>query len=350
MKNIYVMGSPGSGKTMVALGLSLKLRKEGINVGYFKPVGSPSRIPGKAEGDAHLMKETLGMSASLEVIAPHQAAYTYLSGNRRRESIDVIMNSFDEISRESDMVIIDGAVFPYVLGSWDLDSITLAQKLNAGALVTIKVESDFSIDQALFFSEHLTMKKIPLVGNIFNNIPRPLLAKTEGVYAPIINKRGYNTLGVIPRRSAIASPTVEEFYQELGGEVLAGAGNMQLLVEDIMIGAMTLDSALSYLRRAADKAVILGGDRSDLALAALETSTSVLILTGGLYPDVRVLARADEKNVPVIMVHYDTYTAVEKLSRVTRHLKPDDSTGIRITVENIEEYCNWQAIMDFITN
>lgn len=113
-----------------------------------------------------------------------------------------------------------------------------------------------------------------------------------------------------------------------------------------MVGAMTLEGAIRYLRRSADKAVILGGDRADLALAALETSTSVLILTGGLYPDVKVLARAEEKGVPVILVHYDTYTTIEKLSRVTRHITPGDKAGIRIILENIEEYCNWQAILE----
>ena len=76
-----------------------------------------------------------------------------------------------------------------------------------------------------------------------------------------------------------------EFYDILGGEILAAHDHLHLPVEDVVIGAMTTAGALTYLRRAANKAVILGGDRADLALAALETSTSVLILTGGLYPD-----------------------------------------------------------------
>jgi BioD-like phosphotransacetylase family protein len=183
------------------------------------------------------------------------------------------------------------------------------------------------------------------VGNLFNNISWPLVSKAKGVYAPILEKRGFPTLGVIPRRPEIASPTVEEFHNELGGEILACHNCLNLLVEDIMVGAMTLDGALRYLRRATDKAVIIGGDRADLALAALETSTSVLILTGGLYPDVKVLARAEEKGVPVILVHYDTYTAIEKLSRVTRHITAGDKAGIGIVLENIEEYCDWQAIL-----
>lgn len=138
---------------------------------------------------------------------------------------------------------------------------------------------------------------------------------------------------------------MEEFHNELGGEVLACQNCMNLPVEDIMVDAMTLDGALRYLRRTTDKAVIIGGARADLALAALGTSTSVLILTGGLYPVVKVLSRAEEKGVPVILVHYDTYTTIERLSKVTRHINPDDKAGIRVVLENIQEYCDWQAIL-----
>ncbi|WP_341473776.1 DRTGG domain-containing protein [Desulfofundulus thermobenzoicus] len=109
---------------------------------------------------------------------------------------------------------------------------------------------------------------------------------------------------------------------------------------------MTADSALTYLRRSADKAVILGGDRADMALAALETSTAVLILTGGLYPDVKVIARAQEKNVPLILVHYDTYTTVEKINHLTRRLKPGNTTAIQVALENVEKYCQWQTIVE----
>lgn len=346
MKNLYVIGFPGSGKTVVALGLALKFQQQGKKVSYFKPVGIPLRASGQDDEDAVLMKEILQMENPISDIVPCRAGQSYLSGGKKQESAEAIINSYHRVARGADIVIIDGAVKPYIYNSWGLDDISLASKTGAKMLITIRIENDFSVDQALFLNECLQVKNVPLVGNLFNNIPWPVVSKTKGIFAPILDDRGFRTLGVIPRRPEIAAPTVEEFYKELGGEVLAGHDHMSLLVEDIMVGAMTLDGAIRYLRRSADKAVILGGDRADLALAALETNTSVLILTGGLYPDVKVLARAEEKGVPVILVHYDTYTTIEKLSRVTRHITPGDKAGIRITLENIEEYCNWQAILE----
>ena len=120
---------------------------------------------------------------------------------------------------------------------------------------------------------------------------------------------------------------------------------MNRLVEEVVIGTMTIESALGYLRRAPNKALITGGDRSDMALTALETSTSVIIFTGGLYPDVRVLAQAEEKGVPVILVHEDTYTTVENLHSVYRSIHPDNTAAIKIVRDLIDKHVDCRPIL-----
>ncbi|HHW44972.1 MAG TPA: phosphotransacetylase family protein [Desulfotomaculum sp.] len=346
MKNLYIMGTPASGKTALALGLAQKFKKEGLRVAYFKPIGNPSPGRERVDEDAVLMREVLGMDTPLELMVPRMAGPSYLSGNGCKDALNQVRYAYQGIAADSDVVIIGGAIYPYAYAGCGLDDVTLAKELAAPVLLVVNIENDFSLDQTLFFNRSLAAAGVNLLGNVFNNIPRPLLAKTEGIYQPILEKQGYKVLGIIPRRPEIASPTVEEYYEVLGGEILAGGDNLDRLVEDVVIGAMTADSALTYLRRSADKAVILGGDRADMALAALETSTAVLILTGGLYPDVKVIARAQEKNVPLILVHYDTYTTVEKINHLTRRLKPGNTTAIQVALENVEKYCQWQTIVE----
>ena len=72
----------------------------------------------------------------------------------------------------------------------------------------------------------------------------------------------------------------------------------------LTVGAMTADAALSRFRRSSNKAVITGGDRTDIQLAALETSTTCLILTGNLRPSPLVIKQAEEFG---IAVHVGTY-------------------------------------------
>ncbi len=348
MKSLFIMGTPASGKTAVSVGLALKFQQEGYRVSYFKPVGITGGKSRDEDEDAILMKSVLKMDHSLKDIVPYTVGPSYLSGNRNCISLQEITSTYKRISEGSDIVIVGGASFPHIMGCVGLDSITLAREFKSTAVFLIHIENDFSLDNAIFVNSYLECRGIPIAGNIFNNVPRPLLAKTEGVYQAVIEEKGYRSLGVIPHRSEIASPTVAEYFEALGGEVLSGKENMDRLVEDVLVGAMTIESALGYLRRAPNKAVITGGDRADIALAALETSTSALILTGGLYPDVKVIARADEREVPVLLVHYDTYTTLEKCAEISKRILPTDRKSIELAQENIDKHVDWKGILKTI--
>lgn len=347
MKSLYLIGTPGSGKTAVALGLALKLREEGHNPGYFKPVGSTQGVLSRSDNDGVLMRQVLGMEEDLDTIVPFTVGGFYISGQKDPvECRERIVECYSRIAAKYSSVIIDGTSFPWVMAALGLDAFSIAKELNAGILCTMQVSNDFDFDKTLFFNRHAENSGVPVIGTIFNNVPRQLLEKTEGVYARLLAESGYDFLGVIPSRREIYSPTVAEYRDVLGGEVLIGEDRLDQLVEEVLIGGMTMESALDYLRRAINKAVIIGGDRSDYALAALETSTSALILTGGLYPHINVITRAEEKGVPVILVHYDTVNTVEKMSEVTRRIRPEDRKAIEIALDNIERYCKWEAIAE----
>lgn len=340
MKNLYIMGSAGSGKTAMAVGLALKFKQEGLKVAYFKPVS-------QGYEDATLMKELLNMSAPLEIISPTTASPFYLSrGNRSVEMLATIKKAYEEIATGVDIVIIDSAIFPHIMGTLSLDAPSLALELKAQALYLINIKNDYSLDQAIFFNQHIQNKGVPLLGNIFTHVPRPIQAKIEGVYKPLLDELGFRTLGIVPRVRELSNPSVAQVYELLGGELLTGEANLDLLVEDIMVGAMTIESALGHMRRSSNKVFITGGDRADMALAALETSTSCIILTGGLYPDVKVISRAVEKGVPVILVHYDTYNTIERLSELSGRITVSHQESIQKALENIERYCDWQSIIN----
>jgi BioD-like phosphotransacetylase family protein len=93
------------------------------------------------------------------------------------------------------------------------------------------------------------------------------------------------------------------------------------------------------------KAVITGGDRTDIQLAALTTDVSALILTGNYYPDVRVLSRADELGVPVLLVPGDTYSTVREIATLTGRIKPSDNKKIQLARQIVEEHVDWQRIL-----
>ncbi|MHA1430879.1 MAG: DRTGG domain-containing protein [Candidatus Freyarchaeota archaeon] len=210
-----------------------------------------------------------------------------------------------------------------------------------------RIRSDLYVDDLVFRKTILDLLKINCVGTVLNNVPRISLQRAKGIIKPILEEKGLKVWGIIEEKRELTAPTVADVQDLLEGEILEAPENLDnILVEDILVGSMTAESAIRYFRRSVNKAVVAGGDRDDIALAALETSTSVLILTGNLYPDVRVLSKAREKNVPVILVPYDTYTTISKLEGLTGKLKPTNMERIEKLKNTIKTEVDWKGLYE----
>jgi BioD-like phosphotransacetylase family protein len=120
---------------------------------------------------------------------------------------------------------------------------------------------------------------------------------------------------------------------------------MDNVVQAVLVGAMTPESALRYFRKAKNELIITGGDRTDIIFAALEVGASSLILTGNLYPSVKIFPRADDLSVPIILVPYDTYTTLQQIQRIVGKIKPGDKKRINRAQKLIKENIDWKEIM-----
>ena len=78
---------------------------------------------------------------------------------------------------------------------------------------------------------------------------------------------------------------------------------------------MNVNAALKYFRKRRNMAVVTGGDRVEIQLAALESSTQCLILTGQLPPPPFILTKAEDLEIPILSVDLDTLTTVEIVDR-----------------------------------
>jgi BioD-like phosphotransacetylase family protein len=159
-----------------------------------------------------------------------------------------------------------------------------------------------------------------LAGVVFNRLKPRRKEYVERTIAPYLESRGIPVLGIIAEDPVLGAVPVRAIAESLGAKILCCEDKLDELVERLMIGAMNMDTAIRHFRRTPNKAVITGGDRADIQLAALETSTKCLILTGDLYPNDVILGRAQEKNVPVLVVRSDTLQAVEQCESLFGHL------------------------------
>jgi BioD-like phosphotransacetylase family protein len=119
--------------------------------------------------------------------------------------------------------------------------------------------------------------------------------------------------------------TVGELAKGIGGKILNHVEKSDELVENYMLGAMTVDSGLDYFNRKKNKAAIIRQERLDMQLAALETSTVCLVLSGGdTTPAYQVRQRAESRGIPIIATPVtvsDIVTRIDKLLEKTVRLK-----------------------------
>jgi BioD-like phosphotransacetylase family protein len=146
-------------------------------------------------------------------------------------------------------------------------------------------------------------------------------------------------IGILPHDPLVGSITVEELNEMLGGKVLCCHDRLGNLIEHFLIGAMQVDRATEYFKRTKNNAVIVGGDRADIQLSAIESGTECLVLTGELYPSETIIARAEQKKIPIIVVREDTYSVAKKLEKLSVRLRLRDKAkvahGMDLVMQNV---------------
>jgi hypothetical protein len=109
------------------------------------------------------------------------------------------------------------------------------------------------------------------------------------------------------------------------------------------VGAM--DGTTLFAFRDSRKAVITGGHRTDIQLAALETDTTCMVLTGGVSPNEIILARAREKGVAVLTVSGDTTATVDRFESLLGRLRIREREKIRRGIELVRAAVDADAIL-----
>lgn len=316
MRTIMVTSTkPYTGKSAISVALIRTLADRGLAVGYFKPYGTmPVYVDGVlTDEDAHYVNRTLARPSALEdvcgVVRSQGFVESVLNGTSGGET-DRVAAAFARCAAGCDVMVVEGPTDCSQGGAVGLSAPSVAGMLDASVVLvdrpgTRDVPEDTLAATALL-GERLT-------GTILNGVGEHQLPFVADRLAPFLERRGIAVLGMIPYDAELSSITVGEIAEALEGTVLTASDHLDDAVETFMVGAMGQEKALRFFRRKQNKAVITGGDRADVQLAALETSTRCIVLTGNMPPSRSVLARAEELGVPMVLVDSDTLSAVERL-------------------------------------
>ncbi len=311
---LVASAAPLSGKTAFIAGLALHLRKAGLKVGYFKPVAVPKK---RADGqtldtDPVFIRAALSLAESETQLAP----VSYRPVDWEDYSADPeavrarVRDALGQVGADKDVVLIEAAEDLAMGGSLGVSAAELAAELDAAVILLLRYQGVPSVDQAVVFGRHFGDR---LKGVVFNAVPPERAEFVEEKLVPAVRGHGLPWLGWVPQARFMLALTVNEIAKILGGRIITAPEKGDELVENLMMATVTPDASQYYFARKPNKAVIAAADRPDIHLAALETPTKALILTGNWVPDPIVVARAEEDGVPIVLVPSGTLATIEAL-------------------------------------
>ncbi|MDP9314542.1 MAG: phosphotransacetylase family protein [Chloroflexota bacterium] len=323
MATIYVASTETFvGKSAICAVLLDYYRGQGRSVGYMKPVSVAvaQTEQGALDQDAQLMREMFELRETPEQIAPVLATTRVVESVLRGEAADFrsrLQNAYQAVSAGKDVVVLEGANTWAEGALLGLSADQVSDILDAPVLLINRFRSTSAVDIIVAVQRYLGKR---LIGVILNQVFPSQIDYVRSTVVPFLEKSNVPVLGIVPHDAQTEAATVRDVIEQIGGQVI-GDGDRTRLVENLSIGAMSAEAALSYFRRKPNKVVVTGGDRADIAMAALETSTSCVILTGNLRPAATVMSRATERNVPLVLTPEDTLSTVQRLEALMGHLR-----------------------------
>ena len=339
--------TPYVGKNVIAMGLAERLRRDKKRVGYFKPIGPlPTRRDGAlVDEDAAFFKKVLHLSEPLDVICPLVLSDQVIAELLRGDLKDAkkrVLSAYKTASQGKDAMLVMNMGRMSCGRAFGFSMDEFAKEIDARVVTVERYHWPTEVLDGVLHMKDLLPKNF--AGVIFNRLMPSQVSHIDRAVRPFLKASGVELLGALADDPVLNAVPVSALVEALNGKVLCCEDKLDALVERFSIGAMNAEAALRFFQRVPNKAVITGGDRADIQLAALQTSTRCLVLTGDLYPNERILSRAVEAGVPVVLVSQETSAVAEACEQLHGHLSLTCEAKISRASEVVDKGLDWDAV------
>jgi len=347
------------GKTTTALGLFAALRKRLGRIGFIKPVGQRFiEVEGKQiDEDSVLIDQTFGVFTPLEAMSPIavEPDFTrrYIEEQNNEFLVRRIQHSFDRSAWEKDFIIIEGTGHAGVGSVFDLSNARVACLLESKVILVTKGGIGRPIDELALNKALFDKEGVEVVGVILNKLLPEKYEYVRDFARRGLERLGLELLGAIPQEPLLANPTLGQIRQTIKGQFINAREKSRRRVKKVIIGAMSSSHVMEHFQPGT--LVITPGDRDDVILAALSTSTLTeaedrsiagLVLSGDLLPHHRILELVANSEVPVISSPLDSYAVASAIHSMTVKTLPGDVEKIDKIQALIDRYVDVERLLE----
>jgi len=355
-----VPSGPGAGLTSVCLGLVRALDREGLRVGFLKPIRQPGDVAGP-ERSTHFVRLTTGLDAP-EPRPYAEVAALLDAGDTGRVLQDAVAR-YQEVADGAEVVIVEGLVATADHPGLAALNAELARALDA-EVVLVGSPGPGSLEA---FSARLVATARPyggvgspkVLGAIVNRLNEPIPEVAGGTRSrlrqpervidpddlaaalPAFGETGFALIGAVPWDPAMVTPRVIDVAHHLDAEPIhAGEWETRRVVDVAMI-ARTVRNMTHRLRPEA--LVVAPGDRDDVVVAACMAALNGvplagIVVTGGLEPGAETLKlceRALATGLPLLRTETDSYVTSVRAAAMNLEVPIDDVERMETVMDAI---------------
>jgi phosphate acetyltransferase len=354
---LLIPTGPNVGLTSVSIGLVRAFERQGVRVGFAKPIAQPR--PGHVEPERST--EIIRAAAHIDPPTPisrETAERAMREGDEQRLLEEVVARA-SAGAEHCDVVVIEGLVPTEDTPFASHVNASMGRALDADLILVTTPNG--SSPETLVDTVRLAAQPYPadrLSGVIINKVPPPEESASRAgtarvseppagslrrtAYGEQLAAAGFACIGAIPLREALGAPRVSDLVRALKARVLRG-GDLSRRVLKFRLAAMNVPHCFNVFKPGA--LVVTPADRNDVIMATcLAVLRGVPIaglwLTSGLEPDPQVLelcSRAFDQGLPLTLVEGMTLEAASALLNVDKDLPVDDAERIELVMNTVAD-------------
>ena len=349
------------GKTTTTLALLTAFQRKGVNIGYCKPMGQEFVAIGNhlVDKDAALFADIMPFKLEPNIHSPVLTASgltaQYIENPDQfgylRPSIEYAAS---ELKKRHELLIFEGTGHPGVGSIVGLSNAEIARMLGAGVILVLKGGIGNTYDRMAMCKSMFDAAGVPLLGVIINKVIPEKLDKITYYLGKRFAQENIELLGIVPFEEALAYPLLSMVIKELQAELLTDDDNIDVVVEDIIVGSL-MD--MDKLNPDTEYLLVVSVSRLNAALENLKNiwrkqnikpNLIGVMLSGPKSPDKSELSFFEEHGIPVVKTNYDTYETIIKISQLEVKLNTKAPHKIERAINLFSEHLRIDRIAQLV--
>ncbi len=330
---------PGTGKSIISLGVFAALKDHFKKIGYYKPVASIDPLTQK-DPYVELLQREFDLPDSCIKIG------------QSNQDISEVIDAYRKLKENNDFVLVEGLDYTGDSHSADfMQNLNIAKNLGC-EIILVESHPTFSAIKTIN-DENLSILSL-IVNRVNPSSEAALRRQVEGYFA-----EKAHCISLIPEHSKLIYPSMNEVAQKLKARVFYGQDQLSRQVEDYTIAAKMAGGFLRSVKQKQNLLIITPGDRDDLILSCLLADQSAhfpkfagMLLTTNEHPTgiVKEIIQGLSIAFPILITEKNTFDAATLLHNAQYHLFEASKEKIALAIDHIRSNLNEKQFIELLTH